>query len=158
VTARSYNSGMKLRDIPRLAHALSPRQRRAADDWLRTATGTFVPPRYAWRARQLVSECERRLLAGALRLIEQRSVERPPVGLRLVPPTAAAQHRVALLQLASQLERIGEPVSPAGMLRVVDLVTTANSPLWSGRKDGDLGDAISATRAALTPHDEPRAA
>jgi hypothetical protein len=127
------------------------RQLRAADDWLRTATGTSIPPRYEWRARQLVSACERRMLARTLREVEQRSVEQPVGGLRLVPLTAASEHRVRLLQLASQLERVDEPVTPAGILRVVDLVTTPTSPLWSRRKDAELGDAISATRAALTP-------
>lgn len=142
-----------MRALARLA-----RQRRAADDWLRSATGTFVPARYAWRARQLVSACERRLLARTLRLVEQRSVERLPRAVRLVPLTAAAENRVGLLQLASQLERVDEPVTPAGMLRVVDLITTATSPLWSRRKDAELGDEISATRAALTPREEPCAA
>jgi hypothetical protein len=91
------------------------------------------------------------MLARTLRLVEQRSVEQPVGGLRLVPLTAASEHRVRLLQLASQLERTDEPVTPAGMLRVLDLVTTPTSPLWSRRKDAELGDAISATRAALTP-------
>ena len=127
------------------------RQRRAADDWLRTATGTSVPPRYEWRARYLTSARERRMLARTLREVEQLSVEQPVGGFRLVPVTAASEHRVRLLQLASQLERVDEPVTPAGILRVVDLVTTPTSPLWSRRKDAELGDAISATRAALTP-------
>jgi len=127
------------------------RQRRAADEWLRTATGTFVPSRYEWRARHLVSAHERRLLAHSLRQVEERSVERPLGAVRLVPLTAASEHRVRLLQLASQLERVDEPVTPAGMLRVLDLLTTPTSPLWSRRKNSELGDAISATRAALTP-------
>jgi hypothetical protein len=45
------------------------RRRRAADDWLRSATGDFVPARYAWRAQQLRSACERLLLAQTLRVM-----------------------------------------------------------------------------------------
>jgi hypothetical protein len=37
------------------------------------------------------------------------------------------------------------------MLRVLDLVTGAGSPLWATTTDGALGDAISTTLAILTP-------
>jgi hypothetical protein len=42
-------------------------------------------------------------------------------------------------------------VTPAGMLRVVDLVTDGAGPLWGTTKDAALGDAISVTLAILTP-------
>ena len=49
------------------------------------------------------------------------------------------------------LESLEEPVTPAGMLRVVDLVTDGAGPLWGTTKDATLGDAISTTLAILRP-------
>ena len=37
------------------APGLKVRQRRLADDWLRTSTGAFVPEKYAERAAELCS-------------------------------------------------------------------------------------------------------
>ena len=133
------------------AQRLLFRQRRLAEDWLRSATGVFVPPPYLWRAEQLCSPCERRILARTLRLIEQRAYERP-VGRRSPRHLAAVrEHRESVRSLARALESLEEPVTPAGMLRVLDLVTGAGSPLWATTTDGALCDAISTTLAILTP-------
>jgi hypothetical protein len=125
------------------------RCRRRADDWLRTATGTVVPDAYLWRAEQLTSPRERRLLARSLRLVAQRALDRSAVArpLRL---TAARERRVALEALAKRLERETEPVTPAGILRVVDLVTAGGGPLW-GTNEEALGEAIDATLTVLAP-------
>jgi hypothetical protein len=135
------------------------RQRRAADDWLRTATGEFVAPSYAWRARQLTSPRERRTLARTLRLLVREAFERPVGWRRPLALPAVRAHRDEVLFLAQRLERVDEPVSPAGMLRVVDLVTDGGSPLWTSVKDDALGDAIATTLALLRPAARaPRAA
>jgi hypothetical protein len=126
-------------------------QRRVADAWLRTATGDFVPPAYAWRARQLTSVRERRTLARTLRLLEREAFDRhrrPPHPVRL---TAVRQHRGCVHLLAEALDRVDEPVTPAGMLRVLDLITNGASPLWSGMKGPALSNAISTTLAVLKP-------
>jgi hypothetical protein len=127
------------------------RRRRTADDWLRSATGTFVPPSYAWRAEQLCSPRERRTLARALRLIEQCAYERPVGRHRPLHLPAVRVHREWVQRLAAALERLDEPVTPAGILRVVDLVTDGAGPLWGTTTDATLGDAIAATLAILTP-------
>jgi len=126
------------------------RQRRAADAWLRSATGDFVPPEYAWRAAQLTSPRERRMLAGTLRLIERSAYERAVGRLRPLNLPAVRAHHESLELLAQTLDSLDEPVTPAGMLRVVDLVTDGGGPLWGGTKDAPLGDAIAATLAILT--------
>jgi hypothetical protein len=126
-------------------------QRRAADDWLRTATGDFVPPAYAWRARQLTSVRQRRTLARTLRLLEREAFDRhrrPPHPVRL---TAVRQHRGCVHLLVEALDRLDEPVTPAGMLRVLDLITNGGSPLWSGMKGPALSSAITTTLAVLKP-------
>jgi hypothetical protein len=124
-------------------------RRRRADDWLRTATGDVVPEAYVWRAAQLTSSRERRMLASSIRLVAQRARERSAVArpLRL---TAARERRVALEALAKRLERETEPVTPAGMLRVLDLITAGGGPLW-GTNEEALGKAIDATLGVLGP-------
>ncbi len=133
------------------AQRLLFRQRRAADDWLRSATTGFIPPRYAWRAAQLSSPRQRRTLARTLRLIEQSAYERPVGRRRPMYLPAVRQHRESVRALARALESLDEPVTPAGMLRVLDLITDGASPLWGTTKDAALGNAISATLAILTP-------
>jgi hypothetical protein len=127
------------------------RERRAADNWLRSATGSFVPQRYAWRAAQLRTACERLCLAQTLRLIERRSAEGAlgaPWALRL---PAVVEHRDSVRLLASRLERTDKPVTPAGMLRVIDLLTDGTGPLWNAARGAALGEAISSTLDVLTP-------
>jgi len=127
------------------------RQRRAADDWLRSATGRFVPSSYAWRAEQLCSPRQRRMLARTLRLIEQSAYERPVGRRRPLHLPAVREHRESLRILARLLESLEQPVTPAGMLRVVELVTDGAGPLWATAEDAALGDEISATLAILAP-------
>jgi hypothetical protein len=139
------------------------RRRRVADDWLRSATGSFVPPRYAWRARQLRAACERLRLAKTLRQIVRRSTERPVTGPGAVRLTAVSENREGLQLLASTLERVDQPVTPAGVLRIVDLITDGAGPLWNAPKGGALGETISSTLAVLRleqdhPHGQAHAA
>jgi hypothetical protein len=138
------------------AHLVLHRMRRTADDWLRSATGGFVPPAYAWRAEQLTSPRERRMLAGTLRLIERSAYERGRGRYRPLHLPAVRENRESLELLADTLETVDEPVTPAGMLRVVDLVTDGAGPLWGATKDAPLGDAIATTLAVLTRGRDPR--
>ena len=131
------------------SHRLLSRQRRAADDWLRTATGRFVPPAHAWRAEQLCSPRQRRMLARTLRRIEMSAYERP-VGKSLpLHLPAIREHRTSVQRLARALDSLEVPVTPAGMLHVVDLVTDGASPLWGTTRGPALGDAILTTLALL---------
>jgi hypothetical protein len=131
------------------ALAALSRQRRAADDWLRTSTGSFVPQRYAWRARQLRAACERLRLAKTLRQIVRRSAE-PQRGAYGGPKlTAVSENREGLQLLASTLERVDQPVTPAGVLRVVDLITDGTGPLWNAPRGAALGESISTTLDVL---------
>ena len=137
------------------AYLVVHRMRRTADDWLRSATGGFVPPAYAWRAEQLTSPRERRMLAGTLRLIERSAYERGRGRYRPLHLPAVRENRESLELLADTLETVEEPVTPAGMLRVVDLVTDGAGPLWGATKDAPLGDAIATTLTVLTRGRDP---
>lgn len=125
------------------------RRRRAADDWLRSATGGFVPQPYAWRASQLRAACERLRLAKTLRQIVRHSAERPLGGYGALRLTAVSENREGLQLLASTLERVDQPVTPAGVLRVVDLITDGTGPLWNAPRPAVLGESISATLDVL---------
>jgi hypothetical protein len=138
-------------------------RRRVADDWLRSATGAYVPPRYAWRAQQLRAACERLSLAKTLRLIVRRAGERPLGGFGALRLTGVSENREALQLLASTLERVDQPVTPAGMLRVIDLLTNGAGPLWNASGGSALEETLSSTLAVLRPgpddpQEHPRAA
>jgi hypothetical protein len=135
-------------------------RRRAADDWLRTSTGAVVPSAYRWRAAQLCAPRERRTLARTLRQIERAAYERPVGRLAPLYLPAVREHRDRVRALADRLENLEEPVTPAGMLRVADLVQNGGGPLWATRTGPTLGDAIATTLAILTPgaHDPRRRA
>jgi hypothetical protein len=125
-------------------------RRRQADEWLRSATGRFVPPAYAWRAAQLVSERERCVLARSLRRILATARERPRGSY--MPLLIAVRHRRASLEaLARTLEEASEPVTPAGMLRATALVTDGAGPLWGSSDealDAEIETTLSLLRAA----------
>jgi hypothetical protein len=123
--------------------------REQADDWLRTATGGFVPQAHAWRAAQLRSPRQRRTLARTLRAIEETS-ERPLALGRPRYLRAVRTHRESVELLVQTLERVDEPVTPAGILRVRELISEGASPLWGTTNTAALDVAISKTLALLT--------
>lgn len=137
-----------LLQLGRAVYGLFDRRRRA-DSWLRSATGTVVPRPYAWRAAQLTSLRNRRMLARTLRLVAETG-QRRTVGRTLPRLTAARQRRISLEALAKKLERADEPVTPAGMLRVTELITAGAGPLW-GTSEEELGEAIETTLTLLAP-------
>ncbi len=123
--------------------------RRQADAWLETATGDVIPSAYAWRAAQLESVANRRRLAKTLRSIAARaadgrsSLHRPRL-------TAVRPQQRAIEELAETLEHEESPVTPAGMLRVADLVSNGAGPLW-GSSPERLRSEIEMTRRLLVP-------
>jgi hypothetical protein len=140
------------------AFRVRARERRLADDWLTSATGAFVPAKYEWRARDLTSAGHRRRLAHTLRLIDQSADERPLGRRRPLDLTAARHHRQAVRALAARLESVGDPVTPAGMLRVRALLTDGASPLYGLTKSDALGNEIAMTLNLLEPVSHRRAA
>jgi hypothetical protein len=127
------------------------RERRLADNWLTSATGVFVPDKYEWRARELCSPGHRRQLAHTLRLIDEGALERPVGRVRPLNLAAARQHRQSVLTLASRLEDLDGPVTPAGMLRVRSLLADGASALYGTVKGPELGKAIASILDLLEP-------
>lgn len=104
-------------------------ERRRADAWLETATGGVVPAKYAWRAAELESVDNRRMLARTLRAVAARATDPRPY-LNRPRLGAVRRRRGAVEQLAATLEHEDIPVTPAGMLRVAELIHNGAGPLW----------------------------
>jgi hypothetical protein len=136
---------------------LKATQRRAADEWLQSATGTFVPEQYSWRARQLCSRRNRSILAGTLRRIEESAFE-PTNRWRIANQGAVRTNRQQLRNLARRLEDTNQPVTPAGMLRATHLITDGSSPLYNPTKTQELEHFLESTIELLDPRTATRAA
>jgi len=124
-------------------------ERRRADAWLETATGDVIPSVYAQRAAQLASVTNRRRLAKTLRAIAARAADgrsnlyRPRL-------TAVRRQQRAIEELAETLEHEENAVTPAGMLRVADLISNGAGPLW-GSSPERLRREIDMTLRLLAP-------
>ena len=126
-----------------------PWRRRRADEWLRSPTNDVAHTAHAWRAAELASPRQRRLLANTLREVAEVRARSGTLGGRYRPRhTASVSRRESLEALAASLENENQSVTPAGMLRVLDLVTSGTGPLW-GTSVRALDDALEATFALL---------
>jgi hypothetical protein len=130
------------------------RQRRAADSLLRT--GARVHPAselLLWRAAELTSDRNRKVLSGSLSRIVCE-VTRPslnsavPLDRRGVWP-----HIELLTMLARRLAALERPVAAQGMVLVEDLLTDGfSSPLYIGGHSGDLPAVVERCLHALDGH------
>jgi hypothetical protein len=134
------------------------RERRLADDWLRSSSGAFVPEKYERRAAELSASKNRLLLANTLRKVE-RSADVHAIGRSNIVDLAAVRaSRRSLRVLVTLLEDEEEPVTAAGMLRVRDLITQAGSPLYGTSRGVRLDAEIARTIDLLRPRSGERAA
>lgn len=128
--------------------------RRKADALLRT--GVRVHPQSAllpWRAAELTSARNRRILAGSLCRIV-RDLERPArrTTTSAVPldRPAVAPHAGLLRELAGRLAAVEAPVAPVGMVLVGELLTDGIvSPLYADGDDQEVGAALKACLRSL---------
>jgi len=119
----------------------------AADAWLRNGGRAS---RFQWRADELTSDHERRLLARSLRSVV-RELGSPP-GFRSTVPLdrkALRPHADELVALAERLDDLERPVAPAGILDVQTLLTSPGSPLHLYAPETDLSGALTAIRLKL---------
>ena len=97
-----------------LAPTSKVRERRAADDWLRSSTGAFIPEKYAKRAEELSSSKHRLMLAKTLRKIERVTDERVLGRPTILDLAAVRAHRSELRSLVTLLEDEGNRLRPRG--------------------------------------------
>jgi hypothetical protein len=123
------------------------RHRRAvADAWLRSGgrAGQFE-----WRADELTSTRERRVLSRSLRGVV-RELGYP--GRRSTVPLnrkALRPHASEISALAERLADLERPVSPAGILEVERLLTSPGSPLYLHAAADDLPGKLTTIRRKL---------
>ena len=139
-----------LGQVARIALALA-RRRRTADRLLRT--GVRVHPQselLMWRAAELTSDRNRKLLAGSLGRVV-REVDRPslmtavPLNRRGLRP-----HLPLVRSLIDRLASVKRPVSARGMVLVEELLTDGFvSPLYVGGRTEDVPGTIERCLAVL---------
>jgi hypothetical protein len=128
------------------------RLRRRADEELLAGTPQAAFPLLAWRAAQLTSDRNRRVLA--------RSLHATVVDLDagLLPGASplnrmAARPQAQLIQaLADRLDDLSRPVSPRGVLLVEALLTDGTGPLYARSRADELRAAL---ERCLTELDAP---
>lgn len=148
---------------PTIRHRLRVRLHKARlDHQVAEGFGTDPVEDLALRASQLTARRARRRLARSLRA-RVKDLERPvahqmtsavPLCRRAVLPW-----RESLLGLAERLDG-PDPVNPAGVARVVVLLTDGNGPLYNPAVADRMGDAVwwIADALALAPDADPAAA
>ncbi len=122
------------------------RRRAVADAWLLNGGR---PTQFAWRAEELTSPGERRLLARSLRAVV-RELGFP--GRRSTVPLnrkALRPHADEIAALAARLDDLDRPVSPAGILEVEHLLTSPGSPLHLYSAETDVSQKLAAIRRDL---------
>jgi hypothetical protein len=128
------------------------RARREADRWLRAADGHWhSSSAFAWRIAELTSERERRLLAHSLRgIVRDVEPDRLP-GASPLNRVGLRAHVDLLTAIAGRLADLDQPVAPAGVLLVRDLLTDGGSPLYTEGRIGQLPSTVAGILAALEP-------
>ena len=129
------------------------RQRSWADSWL-LGTEWRRPPTAVLDARreELVSDRQRRTLAGSLRHLVRESRRFALPGASPANFRAVFAHAESLEALALRLEASG-PVSARGVALGLRLLTNPDGPLYDRRKADELGSAADRVLLALDGED-----
>jgi hypothetical protein len=132
------------------------RSRVAADAWIAQHPSATRSGSFGWRIDELTSQRERRMLARSLRhVVDSLSPAQLPGAAPLNRP-ALRPHASALTAIAARLDMLHQPVAAAGVLRVHELLTEPESPLYARPlvEDGkaraeDVGRKLSAVLESL---------
>ena len=122
------------------------RRRAIADDWF--ARGGQAA-QFEWRAEELTSTHERRLLAHSLRgVVKEIRAPGPtstvPLNRRLIYPYLAE-----LEAIAARLEDFELPVTPTAILKIEQLLTSPGSPLYMHSLAENLPEALASIEREL---------
>ena len=145
-----------------MANLLAPvrgwSERRALRNERRRADGELIQtrlpsPRLAWRTQELVCDENRIDLGRSLTDIVHSADERLLPNARPLDRSAVRENRAELLDLASRLFAVGEPVQPRGILLVERLILDGSGPLYGKHDPVRLRLAVRKVRAALDGDD-----
>jgi hypothetical protein len=123
------------------------RRRAVADAWLRSGGR---PQHFEWRADELTSAHERRILARSLRSVV-RELGSPPMRRSTVPLNrkALTPHADELRDLAELLDELDHTVTPAGILELQQLLTSPGSPIHRHAPEADVSESLRRIRRKL---------
>ncbi|HXY16885.1 MAG TPA: hypothetical protein VEH79_01795 [Gaiellaceae bacterium] len=125
------------------------RRRREADSWLRTMSHCPPSSRYAWRAAELTSSRERRILARSLRRLVGELRGRLIPGVVPLNRVKLGPYVPHIELVARRLADLSRPVSPRGILLLHDLLTQPVSPLYDRERADEVPERVASILAAL---------
>lgn len=138
-----------------VAHHALVNLRRSADRLLRVrSTAPFTSALMAWRVSELTSKRERAALARSVGKIERDLSPARLPGASPLNRVAARPHAELLRQLAERLAAFERPVAPIGVLRVDDLLTRPDSPLYERERAHELRRSLRTCLFDLEPGPE----
>ncbi len=140
-TAGALRSLAELRRLRRL--------REAASRELVLGGRPDFSPLLSWRAEEVASRSNRRLLARGLHEIVLEVQGRIPTRFSIVNREAARREADVIEELARRLDEPGRPVSPRGLLLVEALLRDGRSPLYVRERAGDLRPSLEQCLRAL---------
>ncbi len=127
--------------------------RRLADEQLRFGRLPTATPVLSWRAGELVSAGNRRIIARSLRAIVTEC-ETGPVRLTILNRRGVRQHLDLIRPLAERVGKLEQPVSARGMALIEHLLCDGFGPLYAHGKVDGLDEALARCSNALEPLSE----
>ncbi len=122
------------------------RRREVADAWFaRGGQG----PQFEWRAEELTSTRERKLLAHSLRGVVKEIQAPGPTSTVPLNRRAIAPHLDELRAIAARLEDSELPVAPTAVLQIEHLLTSPGSPLYMHSNADNLPELLAAIEREL---------
>jgi hypothetical protein len=108
-----------------------------------------------WRARQLTSDRNRKILARSLRGLKHDLSPGVLPGASPLNRVAARPHADLFAELAERLAALERPVTPQGVLEVEELLTSPDSPLYARERSDEIGSALRGCLQALENRSTP---
>ena len=133
-------------------HELTGLRRKADGELRRDRDRYLVSALAAWRSDELTSAAHRTKLARSVaRTARDLSPARLP-GASPLNRVAARPHVELLHELARRLEKLDRPVDASGVLKVQQLLTSPDSPLYAREGSDRVRAAILECLYALSPN------
>ncbi len=122
------------------------RRRAIADDWFGRGGQAS---HFEWRAAELTSTRERKLLAHSLRGVVREIRSPGPRSTLPLNRKAIGPHLEAILAIAERLEDVAVPVTPTAILAIERLLTSPGSPLYMHANGHDLPERLAVIELEL---------
>jgi hypothetical protein len=125
------------------------RRRAIADEWFERGGQAA---QFEWRAEELTSAHERKLLAHSLRGVVKEIRAPGPTSTVPLNRKAIHPHVAELAAIAMRLEDLELRVTPTAILAIEHLLTSPGSPLYMHSAANDLPETLTAIQRKLEVH------